>query len=189
MLTKMNECYDFFLRKGYDVIKSYDEDKNTYVNVLDLSPDIIFYTNPYKGLIDDRYYITQFSNILTVYVPYFISTNTAYKMSFNEEMHNLVWRRYCETSFHKQLSIKYSDNKGINVVQTGYPGIEELLNTHKNKHDVNAKRIIIWAPHHTIEPAYGVIFYSCFFRYQEFMLKMAKKYEDKVFLYLSLTPC
>lgn len=178
MLRRLNECYDYFVGKHYNVIKSYNATDDRYIDARSLNPDIIFYTNPYRGLIDDRYYISNFKDILTVYVPYFISTNVAYEMSFNEEMHNVVWRNYCETPYHKKMAVKFSFCKGINTVCTGYPGIEDLLN-----HEVvkkNGKKTIIWAPHHTLEPSYGVIYYSCFLDYCDFMIKMANKYKSQL---------
>lgn len=185
MLENMEASYQTFKKKGYNVIRSYNKETEKYVDLLkDLTPDIIFYTNPYKGLIDDRYYIDNFDNILTVYVPYFFSTNKDFHLSFNEPLHNLVWRRYLETEFHKEYAEKYSVNKGKNVVVTGAPGIDDLINSDYHPHDVwidkeRKKKRIIWAPHHTITPV-GVIYYSCFLKYADFMLELARKYEKSI---------
>ena len=71
MIKNMRDCFSFFSKKGYNVINSYDEVSKEYVDLRhEISPDIIFYTNPYKGLIDDRYYIDQFDDLLTIYVSY-----------------------------------------------------------------------------------------------------------------------
>ncbi len=179
MIDRMEHCFASFKKKGYNVIQSYDPKTNTYIDVRKtLQPDIVFYTNPYRGLIDDRYYISKFKDILTVYVPYFMNSNKDYQMACNLEMHNLVWRRYSETEYHRQLSIKYALNKGINVVNSGYPGIEAyLFNKCQNK--IDDRKCIIWAPHHTIEPV-GIIFYSCFLKYCDTMIEFAKKYSESV---------
>lgn len=180
MIKRMAQCYDFFVKKGYNVVLSYNQDRDIYIDLRnDLNPDIIFYTNPYKGLIDNRYYITNFKDILTVYVPYFIDSNKDYKMACDLELHNLVWRRYSETEYHRQLSIKYALNKGINVVNSGYPGIEVFLKSTRKRRE-EGKKCIIWAPHHTIEPV-GIIFYSCFLLYYDKMIELAKKYSKDVF--------
>ncbi len=179
MIKRMNACYDALKNKGYNVIRAYNEEFNSYIDLKkDLSPDIIFYTSPYKGLIDERYYITKFKKKLTVYVPYFMNSNKDYKMSCNLELHNLVWRRYSETEYHRLLSVRYAKNKGINVVNTGYPGIEPFLHL-KNHNTKTTRKRIIWAPHHTIEPV-GIIFYSCFLKYYDFFLEMAEKYKKEV---------
>lgn len=179
MISRMEQCYNAFQKRGYNVLLSYDKVKDSYVDVRKtLKPDIIFYTNPYRELIDKRYFITNFNDVLTVYVPYFMNSNKDYEMACNLEMHNLVWRRYSETEFHRQLSIQYACNKGINVVNTGYPGIEAYLNN-KSLPRNDGRKCIIWAPHHTIEPV-GIIFYSCFLKYCDVMVDLAKKYSKEV---------
>ena len=185
MLENLDACYATFKNKGYNVIKSYDSLTQKYVDVkTDLSPDIIFYTNPYSGLIDDRYYVDKFKNVLTVYVPYFFSTNSDYQMSFNVPLHNFVWRRYLETETHKAYAVEYSLNKGRNAIVSGAPGIDDLINPNCKPQNVwkgksHEKKRIIWAPHHTITPV-GVIFYSCFLEYADFMLKLSEKYINQI---------
>lgn len=179
MLQRMEDCYDYMKKKGYKVLKSFDSEKNTYIDVIhELNPDIIFYTNPYKGLIDNRYYIDQFNHILTVYVPYAFMNSCDYNMFHNLELHNLVWRYYAETFEHKSYAKRYAVNKGKNVVVSGYPGIDSyLLNTNIK---VNfPQKVIIWAPHHTINSK-NIVNYSCFLKYYNFMVKTAEKYQDKV---------
>lgn len=185
MIDRMERCYNAFKRKGYNVIKAYKGADN-YVDVMrELQPDIIFYTNPYKGLIDDRYFITNFSNILTVYVPYYFGEGIGYKDAYDSLFCNLLWRRYVETADHKGYAIKYARTKGRNVVTTGYPGIESLIDKNyipsdslwKVK-DSSLKRVI-WAPHHTME-AVGACHYSCFLQYADFMLELANRYRNKV---------
>ena len=180
MMRRMEQCYSSYKKKGYNVLRSYDDKTGQYIDVLQqLKPDIILYTSPYRGLIDDRYYITNYTDILTIYVPYFMNSNKDYRMACNLELHNLVWRRYSETPYHKNLSVKYAINKGVNIVNTGFPGIEPFLCPNKNNNH-KSRKLIIWAPHHTIEPV-GIIFYSCFLQYSEFMKEMAKKYASDAF--------
>ena len=186
MIESMQQCYDSFKVKGYKVILSYDLKNDAYLDVREeLEPDIILYTNPYKGLIDDRYYIYQFQDVLTVYVSYNFGNSLDYNVFFNLNFHNLLWRYYLETPLHLQYSRTYADNKGQNAIVTGYLGIENLINpSYKitcdcwKIHDCNVKRII-WAPHHTLEPV-GIVYYSCFLKYCNFMIKMAQKYMDRV---------
>ena len=182
MLERMKKCYSYFLNKGYNVILSYYEQTDRYIDVnKDLSPDVILYTNPYKGLIDDRYYISNFKDVLTVYVPYVFSCVSGYDWTYNEPLHNWVWRHYLGTNLHKQLGCKYSQCKGRNIVVTGYPGIEEFLSQQlANEERVqNKKKTIIWAPHHTISKTLTIEM-SCFDRYCDFMVDLARRYSDKV---------
>lgn len=179
MLENMNDCYNYLQEIGCRVMKAYDEKTDTYVNLRDLQPDILFYTNPYGGLIDDRYYITHNFDILTAYVPYFICYSLEFRLFYNDPFHNYVWRRYSESDYHKKMAEKHSMNKGINAVSTGYPGIEPFLNPPKKTHSEKKKKIIIWAPHHTIEPVTEIIYSSCFLYYDETMLRLAEKYASQ----------
>ena len=128
MIRRMDQCYTFFKEKGYVVQKAYDCLNNRYVDVRkELNPDIVFYTNPYEGLIDHRYFIHHFKDILTVYVPYFFNETADFELAYNEFLHNVVWRRYLETNMHKKWAVECSRSRGRNVVVTGYPGIEPLM--------------------------------------------------------------
>ncbi len=181
MLQRMEECYNQMKNKGYIVIKSYNKDNNTYVNVKnDLKPDIIVYTNPYKGLIDNRFYITNFEDILTIYIPYFFGLNIDYNSFNNQYLHNIVWRLYCETYTHKTLYQHYQDIKGTNVKCTGYPIVDDFLKQRTSSSNKSSKiKTIIWAPHHTIEPV-GKVNFSCFIKYSQFMIELAKKYKENL---------
>lgn len=183
MIRYMEETYSFFKNKGYNVIKAYNHDCNSYVDLRNgLKPDILFYTNPYKGLIDDRYYINQYLDKLTIYVSYNYNNGRAFKTFYDLDFHNLVWRHYAETEIHRQYAVENSRNHGKNVVVTGYPGIEPLLLSngicnHSNEQR-NRSKIIIWAPHHTLEKTpYG---HTCFLKYYGFMIELAKKYKDDI---------
>ena len=185
MLMHLRDSYNFFAFNDYNVLNSYDETNDRYVDVeKEIGPDIIFYTNPYKGLIDERYYIDNFRNTLTVYVPYAFNNNADHEFCQNLPLHNLVWRYYSESDEHRDYSVKYSRCKGRNVVATGYPGIDPIINKKKTYtykdwklQDKTLKRII-WAPHHTIGNE-GSVIYSCFLQYCDFMLEIAEKYKER----------
>ena len=185
MLKNMEESLLYYKKKGFRVLKSYDEKTDSYLDVRKtLNPDIIFFTNPYKGLIDDQYFITEFQDKLTIYVPYSMNNSKAHEANYGLILYNLLWRHYLPTTKHLDYSIAYSRNKGRNSVVSGYPAIEELVDGHETtgadwKLPNKELKKIIWAPHHTIEPV-GVVYFSCFLRYCDFMIKMACKYSDKI---------
>lgn len=187
MIEKMNAAKMFFSNiKGYPTIVSYDEVSGNFVDIRkELKPDIVFYCAPYRSTIDKRYFITNFLDTLTIYVPYAFNSSSDYKSFQDELLHNLVWRYYAETNEHKKYSVLNARNHGRNVVVSGYPAIEVYLD--KNyipslcswKLKDNYLKRIIWAPHHTIANT-GTVIYSCFLRYCHFMVEMAEKYSDKV---------
>lgn len=185
MLLEMDKCYEMFKQKGYNVVRTYDVVTKTYMDVKkEIHPDVVFYTNPYKGLIDDRYYITNFLDCLTCYVPYNYGNSSFYEMFNNELMHNLVWRLYVETNEHLHYSQLYANNKGKNARVTGYPGVDRFLDkkykitNHFWKED-GVKKRIIWAPHHTFQEG-EVVSYSCFLSYHQVMLDLACKYRNEI---------
>ena len=186
MLSRMKQAYRFYQKKGYRVICSYDESTGRYVDVRkELNPDIIFYTNPYEGLIDDRYYIKQFPDKLTVYVPYYMNDVSDYSLAYDQLLHSLVWRMYLENNLSLQCAKKASRTGGHQMYVSGYPGIEAYIDkTYVSGDDCwkvkgHTHKRIIWAPHHTIYPVEGIQ-YSCFLSYSDFMLQMARKYQDEV---------
>ncbi|MBP1222800.1 CDP-glycerol glycerophosphotransferase family protein [Flavobacterium sp. 1355] len=182
MLFEMNKTYDAFKKKGYNIIKTYDNEKGEYLDIKKtFSLDIIFFTNPYEGLQDYRYYIKQFSDTLTCYVPYAIMT-VNYDFIYNLKFHNLVWKIFSETPIHNEIALQKQKNKGRNNVLTGYPGFDQLLiNTKPNnavwKNTSSRLKKIIWAPHHAIAEWNKV---ANFLEYYDFFLELADKYSDKI---------
>jgi hypothetical protein len=181
MLFEMHKSFESFKKRGYDVIKTYDNETGEYLDVKkSFSPDIVFYTSPYEALQDYRYYIKQFSNTLTCYVPYAIMT-VYFDFICDLDFHNLVWKNFLETPLHKEIALKQK-NKGENCVVTGYPGFDQLLinknpnaTVWKNKNPVLKK--IIWAPHHSMTELNKV---SNFLEYFDFFLELAVNYKDKL---------
>lgn len=185
MLRTLYECYSDFKERGYCVICSYDEQKNVYVDARSLSPDIIFYTNPYKGLIDNRYYITHFRDVLTCYVNYGYSV-VKHQWGNALLFHKILWRHFCECEGIYQFIVSLRKETCFNCVISGYPAYDDFLEVDYcekdwKQPDSNLKRII-WAPHHTIEETNieAMIRFSNFFQYADFMQEMAVKYADKI---------
>lgn len=185
MLETMEKCYNLFKSRSYNVLRAYNSAKNNYIDVRkELEPDIIFYTNPYEGLIDNGYFIKKFTDILTCYTPYSIQESKNPHYHYNLLLHNLLWRYYL--GFHSAIgeAKQQARNKGKNTVYTGYPGIDRFIKTGEQFEDVwkikdrKIKRII-WAPHHTITD-YAFISYSTFLDYCDYMLDIAHRYKDKI---------
>lgn len=182
MLFEMNKSFESIKSKGYKVIKTYDNVTGKYFDIKkSFSPDIVFYTNPYKGLQDYRYYINQFSNTLTCYVPYAVMT-TNYDNFYNLDFHNLVWKIFSETNLHKKIASQKQINKGQNNIVTGYPGFDSLLVNKNPNSDVwknknPALKKIIWAPHHLMNELNEV---SNFLEYYDFFLELADNYKEKL---------
>lgn len=179
--------YETLVNKGYNnVSMGYDVNTKKYLDIRkELNPDIVFYTNPYRSLIGEKFFITNFSDVLTIYLPYYINNTVEYKMAYDELLHNVVWRYYVETEWHKKLSQKYSSNQSRNVVVTGYSGFDLLLDKNYKPTDDCWKimdksfKRIVWAPHQTINPNH-TMYYSAFLLIADKMTEFAVKYKDKI---------
>lgn len=183
MKIDMENAYNSFKQKGYNVLKSLKED-GTWIDVKkELTPDIIFFTNPHF-LTKYEYYINYYKDVLTCYVPYNFGNSHLLKLFHDQDFHNKVWKLFAETEFHKQYSIDIARNKGKNVVVTGFPGTDAFLSdtTDNNislwKHSSTKK--IIWAPHHTIDDDKNSISFSSFIIYHNYMLDILEKYKGKI---------
>lgn len=185
MLETMEETFRYFKDRGYTVINSYLRSAGKWLDVKkELKPDIIFFTNPHP-LTRDEYYIYNFTDVLTCYTQYSFHVSSLQELQYNQKFHNLLWRQFCETKYHKGFSRQFSSLKGINCVLTGYPGIDEILSKDYIPKEVWKARNeycqrIIWAPHHTIHGEKGILDYSNFLTMAEFMLELAIAYSGKI---------
>lgn len=184
MLKEMSLAFHSFKEKGYNVIKTFNEETKLWLDVKkDIKPDIVFFTNPHR-LTRDEYYIFNFLDTLTCYVPYNFGNSHLLKMFHNQSFHNLVWTLFAETEIHKQYSNQYARNKDKNVFVSGFPGTdnflinldEEVCNIWKNEET----KKIIWAPHHTIDDDKSFISFSSFKIYHEYMFSLLDFYENKI---------
>ncbi|MBR6067864.1 MAG: CDP-glycerol glycerophosphotransferase family protein [Bacteroidales bacterium] len=172
----------FVERKGFEYIVPYNTELNKWEDIREtLKPDIVIFTTPYKD-IPPQYFIYNFKNTLTCYVPYGFSSLNLYKINYDLIFHNLVGLHFVETEIHRQTAMENSRNKAENVVVTGYPGTEVFLRPDYHPSEVwkpqeTDKKRIIWAPHHTIDGDFAI---SSFLQFYDTMTKLAKEYGDKV---------
>ena len=182
MLFQLRHGCEYYESKGYPTICSYNEETDSYVDAFSLHPDIIFFSNPYDALTDDRYNIKRYmKKCLTCYVNYTFCS-VPYLWQCASEFHQKVWRYYveCEDNL-KQVKEFYS---GYNCVVTGYPTSDLFASTVASGKDWKLKdaklKRVIWAPHHTIEGQTRLIQFSTFLLYYDFMLRLAEEYQDVV---------
>lgn len=184
MLSTMTQAKEFIQEKGYPYILTYDQKGGEWLDVRrEVKPDIVFFTNPYRGLTKEEYYIFNFPDSLTCYVPY-SSMICSTPIQFNKPLQNYVWKFFIENDIAHKIAYNESPSKGKNCIATGFPSLDCILkkgylpkNVWKNSQPIK----IIWAPHHTIETTSdAIISFSSFLYYSELMLELANKYRDKV---------
>lgn len=183
MLIDMENAYQYASKKGYQTIKS-KKDNGGWVDVnKELEADIIFFSNPHN-LTKPEYYINNFLDKLTCYVPYNFGNSHLLKMFHDQNFHNIVWKLFAETEIHKQYSVQYARNKGKNVFVSGFPGTDTFLlkedTCQNNLWKQKDTKKIIWAPHHTIDDDKEFISFSSFKLYHAFIYSLLDFYENKI---------
>ena len=100
MLEDMRKCLAYFNEKGYPTYSSYNEAKQRWTKLDELTPDIVFFTNPHN-LTRKEYYEDAYLNYLSCYVPYFILTTThdGDQGIYNQFSHNSMWKIFMPHQF------------------------------------------------------------------------------------------
>lgn len=185
MKSELKKGIDYCTLKKYNHFEAYNELKAKDVKSI-IKPDIVFFTNPNR-LTFDALLIDNYLNKLTCYVPYSFRIDTLYEYEFNSRMVNLTWLNFYESNIHRKLAKKYADNRGENVIVTGFPFLDGYKNNNnKNENGVwktfnkNIKRII-WAPHWTIKGFQNTgLDWSCFLEYHQLILDLAREFKDEI---------
>lgn len=183
MLAQMEKSYTMFRALNYNVVNTYNQSNDSYVDVkVEYTPDIIFYTNPYQSLVMEKYFITNFLDTLSCYVPYSFMV-LRHKWAYDGLFYSLAWRLFYPNELYNQFAKRHSANNSKNVCITGYP-MADIFSEEVRKHDPwkikekNVKRII-WAPHHTIDPG-GDFRFSGFMKSYMIMYNIAEKFRGQI---------
>ena len=183
MLKNLQQCCRFFETKKYPYECSYNEVDDSYVDVRQYKPDIIFYTSPYAGLIDSHYRFTQHKDVLSCYVNYFYVTSNE-PWACAEEFHKYLWRYYLEYPLLKNQIYKLVKPYSVNGKVVGYPLFDAFRLHEVSDYDwpvmSKQKKRIIWAPHHTVSGYTDTYAMSTFEKYFDFMLQLAEKYKREI---------
>ena len=119
-------------------------------------------------------------NIPMFYISYFYMGKCLTSIKNLElEQFNYFWKFFAENENVLSLAKKYEKIKGKNIIVTGYPKMDKLQEYNYNT-DKDEKLIII-APHHTIEE--GETSVGCFLQYSDLFLNLAHKYPDIHFVF------
>lgn len=182
-LEEANGLRKFFDKKS---VKYIDCNENGEISIdinNDINPDILFFSQPYLNTMTPKEGNKDLDKKLCCYYPYAFWTAKGV-WSYNLPLHNFAWKLFYSTKLHLEDAKKYCDNKGRNVVVTGYPKTDDYLtgcfkDVWKIK-DRKYKRLI-WAPHFTIKPSMkGTVARSNFLMMADLMVCIAKQYSDKL---------
>lgn len=177
---------EFIKSRGFEYIIPFDEKKNKWIDIKkNNKPDIVFFASPYRD-VQSKYYIYNFKDSLTCYIPYAFNAINVYRMLYWTSTVNLFNFYFAETTIHQHYVSQYGRNGGARAYATGYPGTEVFLHSDYQSRDVwkpqaTPKKRVIWGPHHTIGNSAADSFSaSTFLLNCDLMLQLAQKYSDSI---------
>lgn len=144
--------------------------------------DIIVFGAGYDSIVPPTQKMEHFAElgILTVYIPYgLLVSNTMLDVFRKGWAMNLLWRYYLDTKATYEEYLKHSVMKDRNGRFLGYPKMDKLPELPSVP--AGKKRVII-ASHHSMSEEHGVRF-SCFLRYYDFFIRLAKQYPEIEFVF------
>jgi hypothetical protein len=174
----------YFNAKNIDFIDNDPLEPNHYFDVKKhLSPDILFYCQPYEHSLNKMHDNTHFTSRLMCYYPYAFWLGNE-KWGYNLPFHNTAWKLFYATKYNLLDAQRIAINKGRNVVVTGFPNTDDYLSVVPRdvwkSQNVKKKRVII-APHCTINVSpQNKSTHGGFLWYGDYILDVAKKYNDKL---------
>lgn len=158
------------------------QDKGTIYDIRrNLSPDILFYPQPYWGMFINGFTYNNFYDKLLCYTPYAFWTSKD-EWSYAQPLQKMAWKLFYSTELHRIDAAKYSPVKDSNVEVVGYPTSDDFLHSdHLDiwKPQLSPKKRVIWASHFTILPG-GYLNQSNFLWMSELMLELAQRYSGKI---------
>lgn len=146
-----------------------------------ISPDILFYPQPYNGYYPDALKYNNFYDKLLCYYPYAFWMSKG-DWSYNQPLHKTAWKLFYPTELHKKDAVTYSMRKGKNMEVVGYPTADDFLSGHYLDnwiHQEVPKKRLIWAPHFTIFPG-GDVVQSNFLWMADIMIDLCQRYSDYI---------
>ena len=171
--AKIQENYSFFASRGIECLLGVINGEP--IDLRHFKPDVVFYQHPWEiAPIQNPEEVSKFA--LTCYVPYYLVCFESPWMDSHEYLHKFVWRYMVISETWKC----FFDNRrhgfpiAGEIVGIGHP----MLDQYSSAHDaVQKKDVIIYAPHWSIETAWGENF-STFLTTGRVMLEYAKKHTE-----------
>lgn len=183
-VKEQDAMLQFLKGLGCDVSAGYDVTADVWNKLAQWEPDVIFYTQPYEGMLPNSYEHWHNLKSLVCYAPYSFQLSKA-GWNWDNSIQNYAWRHYVSLPYHVRTCQKYSRIKGVNAVPVGYFLEEEYQDALADRPLLDKtwrgdkRKRVIWAPHHSITA--GAEFKtSAFLEICDEMVRLREKYRDKI---------
>ena len=167
----------FFDKKEYHYVEWCNNNGKTKYDRIPKDYDILFYPQPWAGLIPHKLDFLQNKGRVMMSCLYAFHSVTQ-SWDYNKWYQQASWLDLYENELTIQEARKAKDNKGINSIITGIPVMDAFRMgkyTSPWKPQPTSCKKIIWAPHWTIRDKCSVLpSYSHFLEIAEYMLKFAQ---------------
>ena len=182
-VTDMKNYTSELKENGYNAIWGYD-DSYLPLPIENFSPDIVIFNYPQlydKNAAQFVHKITH--NSLTCYIPYGMHVANFFNYHFENKNILPAWIHFIDTKPAYNICTINASNHGINSVLSGHPMIDEYLDIHNSKLPIkfkNKKKIIIYAPHSTVDEGNNTSSFHIFFKY---FISLLDKFPDINFIF------
>lgn len=179
--------------KDYVVAKGYEYQELCQKDDLDrIAPDIIFYIEPYNGVINRGLEYRNARNSLFCFSTYGIHT-VDFDWAYSTIFYKFLWQDYYESPLAAEHVMKHCPSRKGSIVYTGTPFADQLLKPAESDpwKTVPARKRIIYAPHYSIVDPHdkNALYIGTFLEHGEFILSLAEKYADKTQWAFKPHPC
>ena len=183
-LQEQDVMVDYFTKRCFNVICGYDTAKKKWIDLKALKPDILFYTQPYVGVIESSFEYYNFLSCLICYTPYSFQYGEI-DWEWNNTLQQYCWKLFYVNESNLQLCGKYSRIGSANATAVGYSLEEEYWESARDRDAANAawkmdgRKRIIWAPHHSILER-EMFKVSSFLEIADLMVTIREQYKDRI---------
>lgn len=175
---EVEEDKQYFKNNNFRVLSAYD-DYGYLVDLDSYEPDILFFDCPnlhaIAGMSHLRNDILNWK-YLTCYVPYGCLMADSFYYHFENINIREAWRYFVDTKYSYKRSVSQTAFNANNPVLAGYPKMDDYFEEkdHNNiPHKIdNGKKIVIYAPHWTIQCNNN---WSTFHKYYKYFYDLAKQ--------------
>lgn len=183
-VLEQREMLEYFKGKGHNVIAGFDESNGRWIDLAEMRPDLIFYTQPYDGMLPASFEYWHNLSSLICFTPYSFQFS---KIGWNWDnaLQNYAWLHFLPLAHHIQLCREFSRIRAENAVSVGYFFEEQYQEELKNTKLVDqrwrndSRKRIIWAPHHSLKKD-STFATSAFLDICDDMLALRERFKNKV---------